>query len=48
LFSVALIVILCGFLVRRIYDEEKIMKIEFQKVWDTYTQKTWKLLPYIW
>lgn len=47
LISVFLIVILGGFLIRRIYDEEKIMKKEFTKKREIYTKKSRKLLPFI-
>lgn len=43
-----LVLVLSGFLLWRIYDEEKIMEKTFKKQWEIYTKKTWKLFPYIW
>jgi len=31
----------------RIYDEEKLMQQEFGTEWEKYSQKTWRLLPFI-
>lgn len=46
--SVVLVMILCGFLVRRVYDEEKIMKTEFKDKREIYVKKSWKIVPFIW
>lgn len=47
LISVVIVAILSGFLIRRIHDEEKIMKSEFQNKRKNYTKKTWKLIPFV-
>ncbi|MCX6823827.1 MAG: isoprenylcysteine carboxylmethyltransferase family protein [candidate division SR1 bacterium] len=46
--SIGIVVILTGFLIWRVYDEEKIMKTEFKDKREKYVKKSWKLLPFIW
>lgn len=48
LISILIIIILSGFLIWRVYDEEKIMKKEFKNKREAYTKKSWKLVPFIW
>lgn len=45
--SIVLIVILSGFLIWRVYDEEKIMETEFKDKRKLYVKKSWKLIPFV-
>ena len=47
LISIILVAILSGFLIWRVYDEEKIMKKAFTHKREIYTKKSWKLLPFV-
>ena len=45
--SIALIVIIIGLFIWRIFAEEKVMEKEFGKEWSDYRKKTWRLIPYM-
>jgi len=45
--SIALIVIIIGLFIWRIFAEEKVMEKEFGKEWSDYRKKTRRLIPYM-
>lgn len=45
---IVIVIILSGFLIWRVVDEEKMMKTEFKDKRALYVKKSWKLIPFIW
>jgi protein-S-isoprenylcysteine O-methyltransferase Ste14 len=43
--GVAMTLVLVIVLLRRIGDEEQMLRLEFAEVWDRYVRRTWRLIP---